>query len=139
MIHNEIHLISPGCPRPSIALQMQNRGLKRHSFINVDAWECENLKRSQVQSSLNKNSVTPYVKSPNMIFNTQWPAGDYRLSYAFLIFFTLLFSYINNLLNSIKRWTKTSLFNFISYRILYLDKGICLPPIFSIFEACTSR
>ena len=28
MIHNRMHLIVPGCPRPSIALQVQNRGLK---------------------------------------------------------------------------------------------------------------
>ena len=33
MIHNKIHLISPGCSRPSIALQVQNGGLKHHSFI----------------------------------------------------------------------------------------------------------
>ena len=34
-ILSKIHLISPGCPRPSIALQMQNRGLKHHiSIIN---------------------------------------------------------------------------------------------------------
>ena len=33
MIHNKIHLISPGCPQPSIAfLTMQNHGLKHHSF-----------------------------------------------------------------------------------------------------------
>ena len=32
MIHNKIHFSSPGCPRPSIALQMQNRDLKHHSF-----------------------------------------------------------------------------------------------------------
>ena len=29
----KIHLISTGCPRPSIALQMQNHGIKHHSFI----------------------------------------------------------------------------------------------------------
>ena len=28
MIHNGIHVFSVGCPRPSIALQVQNRGLK---------------------------------------------------------------------------------------------------------------
>ena len=33
MIHAKIHLISRGCPRSSIALQVQNRGLKHHSFI----------------------------------------------------------------------------------------------------------
>ena len=33
MIHIKIHLISPGCPRPSIALQVQNRGLKQFHFI----------------------------------------------------------------------------------------------------------
>ena len=32
MIHNKIHPISPGCPRPSIALQVQTHGLKHHSF-----------------------------------------------------------------------------------------------------------
>ena len=32
MIHNKIHLISPGCPRPGIALQVQNRSLQHHSF-----------------------------------------------------------------------------------------------------------
>ena len=34
MIRNKIHLISPGCPHPSIALQVQNRGLKQNSFIS---------------------------------------------------------------------------------------------------------
>ena len=33
MIHNKIHPISPGCPQPSIALQVQKRGLEHHSFI----------------------------------------------------------------------------------------------------------
>ena len=33
MIRNKIHLIRPGCLRPSIALTVQNRGLKHHSFI----------------------------------------------------------------------------------------------------------
>ena len=33
MIHNKICLIRPGCLRPSIALTVQNRGLKHHSFI----------------------------------------------------------------------------------------------------------
>ena len=32
IIHNKIHLISPGCPLPSIALQVQDRGLKHYSF-----------------------------------------------------------------------------------------------------------
>ena len=32
MTHNKIHIIRPGCPLPSIALQMPNRGLKHHSF-----------------------------------------------------------------------------------------------------------
>ena len=32
MIHIKLHLISPGCPKPSISLQMQNRGLKHHLF-----------------------------------------------------------------------------------------------------------
>ena len=32
MIHNKIHLINPSCPRPNIALQLQNCGLKHHSF-----------------------------------------------------------------------------------------------------------
>ena len=32
MIDNESHLISPGCPRTTLALQVQNRGLKHHSF-----------------------------------------------------------------------------------------------------------
>ena len=32
MIHNKIHLIRPGCFRPSIALTVQNHGLKHHSF-----------------------------------------------------------------------------------------------------------
>ena len=34
MIHNKIHLIRPGCLRPSIALTVQNRGLKHQSFIH---------------------------------------------------------------------------------------------------------
>ena len=34
MIHNKIHLISPCCPRPSIASTVQSRGLKHHSFIH---------------------------------------------------------------------------------------------------------
>ena len=33
MILNRIHLISPGCPWPRIALQVQNRGVKHQSFI----------------------------------------------------------------------------------------------------------
>ena len=28
----QIHPISPGCPRPSVAIQMQIGGLKHHSF-----------------------------------------------------------------------------------------------------------
>ena len=32
MICNKIHLISPGCSRPSIALQVKNCGLKHQSF-----------------------------------------------------------------------------------------------------------
>ena len=34
MIQNKNHLIRPGCPRPSIALDLEvkNRVLKRHSF-----------------------------------------------------------------------------------------------------------
>ena len=32
MIHNKIQLIRPGCPRLSIALQVQNHGLKQNSF-----------------------------------------------------------------------------------------------------------
>ena len=33
MIHNKIHLFSSGCPRPRIALQVQNGGLKHHSLV----------------------------------------------------------------------------------------------------------
>ena len=33
MVHDKIHLIRPGCLRPSIALTVQNRGLKHQSFI----------------------------------------------------------------------------------------------------------
>ena len=33
MFHNKMHLNSSGCPRPNIALQVQNRGLK--SFIHL--------------------------------------------------------------------------------------------------------
>ena len=32
MIHNKIPLISRGCPRSSVALQLQDCGLKHHSF-----------------------------------------------------------------------------------------------------------
>ena len=32
MIHNKIHLISPGCPRPNISLQVQNRDLEHQPF-----------------------------------------------------------------------------------------------------------
>ena len=35
VIRNNIHLISPGCPRPSVAFQVQNRGLKYHSFCFI--------------------------------------------------------------------------------------------------------
>ena len=35
MVHNKIHLIRQGCLRPSIALTVQNRGLKHQSFITV--------------------------------------------------------------------------------------------------------
>ena len=35
MIHYKIHIISPGCPRPGIVLQVQNRGLKHQSFHYV--------------------------------------------------------------------------------------------------------
>ena len=31
--HNKIQLISAGCPRSSIALQVQNHDLKHHSFL----------------------------------------------------------------------------------------------------------
>ena len=34
LLHNKIHLISPGCFRPSIALQVQNRDLEYQSFIH---------------------------------------------------------------------------------------------------------
>ena len=35
MIHNKIQPFSPDCPQPSIALQMQNHGLKHHSFHSI--------------------------------------------------------------------------------------------------------
>ena len=38
MIQNTIHLISPGCPRPGIALQVQDLGLKHHSYHLHPAW-----------------------------------------------------------------------------------------------------
>ena len=34
IMHNNINLISSGCPRPSIAFHVQNRGLKHQSFIH---------------------------------------------------------------------------------------------------------
>ena len=34
IFHNKIHLISRGCPWPSVALQVQNCGLKHQSFIH---------------------------------------------------------------------------------------------------------
>ena len=40
MIHNKIHLIIIGCPRPSTTLHVQNRGLKRHSFLLPDIVSC---------------------------------------------------------------------------------------------------
>ena len=43
-IHNKIHLIIPGCPRPSIALQEQNRGLKHQSFIRCEEHIIFNIK-----------------------------------------------------------------------------------------------
>ena len=39
MIHNKFHLISPGCPQPSIALQ-QNHGLKHQSSGTHWSQEC---------------------------------------------------------------------------------------------------
>ena len=35
MVHNKIHFIRPGCRRPSIALTVQNRGLKYETFIHT--------------------------------------------------------------------------------------------------------
>ena len=35
MIPNKIRLIIPGCPPPSIALQVQIRSLKHHPFIST--------------------------------------------------------------------------------------------------------
>ena len=37
MIHNKIHLVCLGCLQPSIALTVQNRGLKQHSFTQLIA------------------------------------------------------------------------------------------------------
>ena len=34
MVHNKIHHIHPGCLRPSIALTVQNRGLKHQSLFH---------------------------------------------------------------------------------------------------------
>ena len=38
MVHNKIHLINPCCPGPSIALQVQNRGLKQHHSFILYPW-----------------------------------------------------------------------------------------------------
>ena len=32
MIHNKLHFIRPGCPRPRITLQCRDRGLKHQSY-----------------------------------------------------------------------------------------------------------
>ena len=34
----EIHLIRPGCLRPSITLTVQYRGLKHQSFVHLVLW-----------------------------------------------------------------------------------------------------
>ena len=39
MIHSKIHLIRPGSLRPSIALIVQNLGLKHQSFIHSNSFE----------------------------------------------------------------------------------------------------
>ena len=39
MIHNKIHLISPSCLRPSIALIVQNRGLNHHQPIALFTYD----------------------------------------------------------------------------------------------------
>ena len=47
MIYNQIYLISPGCPRSSIVLQVQNRGLTHNSFhfiSNIYVFYCFKLK-----------------------------------------------------------------------------------------------
>ena len=38
-IHNKFHLICPGCLHPSIALTVQNRGLKHRSFHSLNSAE----------------------------------------------------------------------------------------------------
>ena len=38
MIHNKINVIRPGCPQPSLALEVQNRGFKHQSFIHLPAY-----------------------------------------------------------------------------------------------------
>ena len=65
MIHNKIHPIIPGCSRPSIALTLQNCGLKHQSFVQllviVIAILCHNasplllINKSIKQCFFNKN------------------------------------------------------------------------------------
>ena len=61
MIHNKIHLISPGCPRPNIALQMQNRSLKHDSFhfISVDVAMMQTYIYVQLTEALRERNGQP--------------------------------------------------------------------------------
>ena len=81
MIHNKLSLISPGCPRPCIALQLSNRGLQHHS---VSFWH-DNI-HVHVSISLWKDkaatnflpSFSPAISSLHRAgtdFLTMWTSG----------------------------------------------------------------
>ena len=55
MIQHKIHLNNPGCPRPSIALKMQNRGLKYLPF-NCFRWKVRDSVVKQLMEGANRYS-----------------------------------------------------------------------------------
>ena len=52
MFHNKIYLPHPGCLWPSIALTVQNRGLKHHSFVASSALHDVNTQETRGQKAL---------------------------------------------------------------------------------------
>ena len=62
---------SPGCSRPSIALQVQNRGFKHHSFIHSH----------HVTSSLSPSGSSPRAPGVGIRLNQQQPKPPLRMAY----------------------------------------------------------
>ena len=71
MIHNQICLIRPGCLRPSIALTVQNRGLKHHSFI---PWKVDNVAHAGLPLLLilSTSDLVYWLNVLGILSNLQW-------------------------------------------------------------------